>query len=190
MQAVLISINPKWCEYIASGKKTVEVRKTKPKIDVPFKCYIYCTKGETIYLPRDIFGKEALNGKVIGEFVCDKIYNITPHEDIKGYTNQYITDWEYGTANACLTFDEMNEYLKGKNGYGWHISELKIYDKPRELGEFKAFCKSYYDGDRCDDCKYFIDGRGYEFDESDCGCNGAKPIERPPQSWMYVEVSE
>ena len=46
MKSVLISIQPKWCELIASGKKTVEVRKTKPKLETPFKCYIYCTQGE------------------------------------------------------------------------------------------------------------------------------------------------
>lgn len=42
MIAVLISIRPKWCEKIISGEKTIEVRKTRPKMDTPFKCYIYC----------------------------------------------------------------------------------------------------------------------------------------------------
>lgn len=46
MIAVLISIRPKWCEKIISGEKTIEVRKTRPKMDTPFKCYIYCTKAE------------------------------------------------------------------------------------------------------------------------------------------------
>ena len=45
MRAVLISINPKWCKLIIDGKKTVEIRKTRPKIDTPFKCYIYCTRS-------------------------------------------------------------------------------------------------------------------------------------------------
>ena len=83
MNAVLISIHPKWCELIASGKKTVEVRKTKPKIATPFKVYIYCTKPNTgstedrfyIYLPPHDTPKQ-VNGKVIGEFVCDKIHAI------------------------------------------------------------------------------------------------------------------
>ena len=43
-KSVLISIQPKWCELIANGKKTIEVRKTKPKLETPFKCYIYCTR--------------------------------------------------------------------------------------------------------------------------------------------------
>lgn len=42
-KAVMLSIRPKWVEKIANGEKTIEVRKTKPKLDTPFKCYIYCT---------------------------------------------------------------------------------------------------------------------------------------------------
>lgn len=42
-EAVLISVQSKWCELIANGKKTIEVRKTKPRLKPPFKCYIYCT---------------------------------------------------------------------------------------------------------------------------------------------------
>lgn len=42
-KAVMLSIRPKWCEKIVSGEKTIEVRKTRPKLDTPFKCYIYCT---------------------------------------------------------------------------------------------------------------------------------------------------
>ena len=45
MKSVLISIQPKWCELIASGKKTVEVRKSAPRLETPFKCYIYQTKA-------------------------------------------------------------------------------------------------------------------------------------------------
>ena len=42
-KAVLISIRPKWVEKIVNGEKTIEVRKTRPKMNTPFKCYIYCT---------------------------------------------------------------------------------------------------------------------------------------------------
>ena len=167
MKSVLISIQPKWCELIASGKKTVEVRKTKPKLETPFKCYIYCTKSETVYLPKDIFGNEPLNGKVIGEFVCDEIFPIW-----EGYIGN--------RGDACLTFDEIEDYLQGSMGYGWHISDLVIYDKPRELGEFKRVC----DGN-CQSCQYAIwqtNGWAYEPYIVDC-----KPITKPPQSWCYVE---
>ncbi len=192
MKAVLISIRPEWCEKIASGEKTVEIRKTRPKLEPPFKCYIYMTKGDAIY-PVTINGApytcSNVGGKtVIGEFVCDEICECEAYKwrqgGFEGLNYKYNSDL---SKKSCVSQDELMKYGNRNTLYGWHISDLVIYDKPKELGEFKTFCKSYYDGDRCDDCKYFIDGRGYEFDESDCGCNGAKPIERPPQSWCYVE---
>ena len=220
MKSVLISIQPKWCELIASGKKTVEVRKTKPKLETPFKCYIYCTKGETIYLPRDIFGKEALNGKVIGEFVCDKITKIIAHG--KGYgiiVEHPFTD--SFTKDSCLTVEQLDNYLKGNDGYGWHISDLVIYDKPRDLSEFKTICRNAYCQDYwgdptwfCKDgysscavtdkerefpyneeCIYFdcpsVGGESCEYEDyAYCNCNGLKPLTRPPQSWCYVESED
>ena len=74
MKSVLISIKPKYCELIASGQKTMEVRKTRPKIETPFKCYIYCTKD--FYRKGDGYFQGKYCGKVIGEFVCDKIDKI------------------------------------------------------------------------------------------------------------------
>lgn len=173
MKSVLISIQPKWCELIASGKKTVEVRKTKPKLKTPFKVYIYCTKGETVYLPKDIFGNEALNGKVIGEFVCDKIVQ---------FENSLFDEALPETvARSCVPMYDLLVYLgKQDYGYGWHITNLVIYDKPRGLSEFKRVC----DGN-CQSCQYAIwqtNGWAYEPYIVDC-----KPITRPPQSWCYVE---
>ena len=149
MKAVLISIQPKWCELIASGKKKVEVRKTKPKLETPFKVYIYCTKGETVYLPKDIFGNEHLNGKVIGEFVCDEITTAK----LGNYCNISLTD-------ACLDAYELMDYADDKPLYGWHISDLVIYDEPMCLGDFN----------HC--------GVNYHFNPL---------VTRPPQSWCYVE---
>lgn len=168
MKSVLISIKPKWCELIANGKKTIEVRKTKPKIETPFKCYIYCTKspfelvrdknGNITLLLRnkkaDITDLEMLSGKVIGEFVCDEILQIIPP-----YFNAHFSV----RVGCALRYDELCGYLEDKGGYGWHISDLKIYDKPKELSEFR----------KCE----MPTGLRYENDK----------ITRPPQSWCYVE---
>lgn len=173
MKSVLISIQPKWCELIASGKKTVEVRKTKPKLETPFKCYIYATKsGDRLVLKNDkVFEiSKAITGKVIGEFVCDKIFDIciemSKRDDLTGYP----------FPCTGLTDKDIMQYLgNGKTGYGWHISNLVIYDNPRELGEFLIDCKN------CG--KKFVG-------DTDCwqGCvNGFKKIKRPPKSWCYVE---
>ena len=121
MKSVLISIKPKWCELIVSGKKTVEVRKTKPKIETPFKCYIYCTYGEGLieandeFLPNHLIEQKVskhktwgncCNGKVIGEFVCDKIYQYSTTQNCKGVD---ITDEEI-TIASCLTKKEIEDY--------------------------------------------------------------------------------
>lgn len=169
--SVLISVNPEWCELIASGIKTVEVRKTRPKLETPFKVYIYCT------LPRksgDIFlvaGKTIQgNGKVIGEFVCDAIF---PMSITYSDTESRIALKEF--PFTCMTDKQIIDYLgNGKEGYAWHISDLKIYDKPRELSEFK----------QCHKCEYYADCYEHEY-----SCDGVYNLTRPPQSWCYVEVT-
>lgn len=160
-KAVLISIRPKWCEKIASGEKTIEVRKTRPKLETPFKCYIYCTQSGVA------LGAWGKHGKVIGELTCDRIYELAP-------LNHAPDDVE---KQACLTREEIVNYLKG-TGYGWHISDLKIYDKPKELTEFRTRRK-------CKSCSK----SGYEstaciYDEN---CIVPVAITKAPQSWCYVE---
>ena len=194
MKSVLMSIQPKWCELIANGKKTVEVRKTRPKCDVPFKVYIYCTNSKdmlwilkernsekiaSIFSAKDVGGATKANGKVIGEFVCDSIVDC---RDI----NMDCT---------CLTVPEWLQYTKGHKGnvWGWHISDFVIYDKPKELGEFVTHCKYEFTDDfrHCEDCQhYYYSNTPSCGTEEYCGCDGLKPITRPPQSWCYVEGGE
>ena len=180
MKSVLISIQPKWCELIASGKKTIEVRKTRPKLETPFKCYIYATKsGNRIILKNDrVFEiSKALTGKVICEFVCDEIIKDERGENADLFTKQ-----------AGLSLEWQKDYGKNKPLYGWHISDLKIYDKPKELCEFVKECDGFGGNIGCRGCKYYYS----ESNESigfydECCCNNSRPIERPPQSWCYVE---
>ena len=140
MRSVLISVRPKWCYKIAEGKKTIEARKTKPKLETPYKCYIYCTKDEPLYQSGDKFwcGEELGNGKIIGEFICDKLVWVISHPSIfAGHALLHFAAIE----SACLTQEEAEMYSGGKDVYGWHISDLVIYDSPktlRELGLKKA----------------------------------------------------
>ena len=191
MKAVLISIQPRWCELIASRRKTIEVRKTRPKIETPFKCYIYCTKQKTIadeYCGNRNGHIYIDNGKVIGEFVCDNIEKLKYNCD--GYGDEWH-EWndEYVTCeDMCLSEKELEDYLSTSNGYGWHISELKIYDKPKELWEFSSYgCKIV--GDCCInyDCPNCIDNGWMQ--PPDCKIDGCY-LTRPPQSWCYVEELE
>lgn len=198
MKSVLISIRPKWCELIASGRKTIEVRKTRPKIPVPFKCYIYCTKPKMItkyvFKPEDypeymrpektIFCKvpDASspfcsevngNGKVIGEFVCDCITGLRADNGIQTYYN--------GQKGTCLSDAEIIKYASGKKVYYWHISDLKIYDEPKELWSFWKADKCPYATESGCTYKYHCFRAGQT---QRCG----KTLTRPPQSWCYVDA--
>lgn len=162
MIAVLISIRPEWCEKIISGEKTIEVRKTRPKLETTFKCYIYCTKNAKMQFwtgPRysyvDDHSHNAFdrcgNGKVIGEFLCDQII-----ED-----RTYGHNEEFYRA-ACVSAYDAAAYAMQSPMYGWHISDLRVYDHPRDLWEFTGLRET----------KFGL---------------APGPITRPPQSWRYVE---
>lgn len=162
--AVLLSIKPKYCELIADGKKTIEVRKTRPRLTPPFKCYIYKTRDKTDRpIMLDFHGRR----QVIGEFVCDEIF---PMSITYSDPNHHLSQREF--PSTCLTDKEIMNYLgNGKTGYGWHISDLKTYDEPKELGEFYKLPSNCHRGIQKNNCDYCFD------------CQ----ITRPPQSWCYVE---
>lgn len=197
MKSVLISTRPKWCEKICheigkeeSGKpiyeKRIEVRKTAPK-EVPFKAYIYETKESKMRYLNDRFNSFLKNkshytdmGKVIGEFICDKVYSI------KNQGNSFVVaNEEQGVTNeiarqSCLEYDDMVGYLGNKDGYGLHITALKIYDKPKELSEFRPICKFEGKDLICNLCPNHEYNGGLFFE-----CR--RKVTRPPQSWQFVE---
>ena len=165
MIAVLISIRPKWCEKIISGEKTIEVRKTRPKMDTPFRGYIYRTKGTVPHIINGKWVQMEVGGTIIAEFTCDRIYELEMRSPGGSY---YVKGEDQPTTNdvarhSCLTLWDMHEYLQAGKRYGWHISNLRIYDHPRDLWEFAGLQR-----------------------ETEFGL-APKPITRPPQSWRYVE---
>lgn len=133
-KSVLASIKPKYCELIASRKKTVEIRKNRPKIDVPFKVYMYQTR-DVLWFYRILEWLKLYQRKVIGEFVCDRIEVIDVIEMYGSFCHIHETDMCLN-EKSCLLNDEIDMYLGNKKGYAWHISNLVIYDKPKELSEF------------------------------------------------------
>lgn len=193
-KAVLLSVRPNWCKLIWAGMKTVEVRKTRPKLETPFRVYIYCTKAPekliTIIKDGEDWCGEVYHGKpvfikwdgvaipdnpidrgtqmVVGEFICDDIRRIGPEYCV------VKEDIESAIAGSCLTVPQVKDYAGWKSGlsyadlkdlYGWHISELRIYDKPRTIQDFTGLRETRF---------------------------GMMPvkIQRPPQSWCYVEDAE
>ena len=169
-KAVLISIRPNWCKLIAEEKKTIEIRKTRPKIDTPFTCYIYCTLSGSNEFFRETLGGDVAawnrsrmaekKGMVIGEFVCDMIYKFSTRVYLG--EAQKISDEDI-VVKSCLSRPELRDYEGHKTGmYGWRISNLLIYDEPKKLSEFTGLRKTKF---------------GYAPYE----------IKRPPQSWGYMK---
>lgn len=209
MKSVMISIKPEWCELIASGRKTIEVRKSKPNLETPFKCYIYCTKadqrlidilkdgdenygeiyhGKPVFIKVekgsvcDMYGKRQ---KVIGEFVCDEILQFN-HDDYNSPAYDISDD---DLNRTCLFQEDLYRYANGKTLYGWHISGLVIYDEPKELSGF-------YKEDFHEALSNWEDLFSIGLPK---GCAVEYPpepkeedyvLKRPPQSWRYVEEVE
>lgn len=193
MKAVLISTQPKWCEKICrkigeeNGMpvylKPVEVRKSAPK-EVPFKAYLYCTNGRFDITDIDDITSESVRvvsegrGKVIGEFVCRAVekYDI----DLGG---DYYRISDKESIQTCLDQTSLFKYGNGRDLYGWHISDLKIYDTPKELSEFRKPCP--HEAMPCWICPSCDLDKDY-YNLMQC----LNTISRPPQSWQYVEEVE
>ena len=182
-KAIMLSIRPKWCELIANGTKPVEVRKSRPKLHTPFKSYIYCTSGRPdLNIPisperlmqdyLDTGSMKSLNcplgnGKVIGEFTCERIYKIDKDSTDFLFKAGKLSVYKQAAEEKCglrvaMTDDELHGYLGHCQGYGWPISDLRIYNQPKGLDEFTRLRETKF---------------------------GSEPvtIKRPPQSWCYVE---
>lgn len=160
MKGVLISTRRPHTDNIKALIKTIEVRKDKPtQVQVPFPVFIYETKVR------------GGCGKVIGEFVCDRIGRIVSFIGAGGFS-EYSYTYDV-LRDSCLEGYEIDEYGLGKTLFKWHISDLKIYDKPRELGEFRTPKNPHRIGNSH---SWVLDG--YE------------KITRAPQSWCYVEAVE
>lgn len=198
MKAILISIKPEWIEKIFNGEKTIEIRKTKPNCELPIKVYIYCTKPKRWFIdsPFTIFsyeelwiqdnkiynGKEDslwnpkfnhyyhLNGKVVAEFSCNEIEVIKSiREKRNGSSYQYHELNDRILKQSCLTEEQILDYTNGNDLYAWHIDNLKIYDKPKELSEFSTIL-------------HRLKGKQSRYT--------SHLLQRPPQSWCYVQELE
>ena len=186
-RAVLISIHPEWVNRIISGEKNVEIRKTRPNLGTPFKCYIYETQGksDTPWIDEDGHMIFRGRGKIVAEFTCDRINRIT-HVGYSGSgkkpvlraykaDNPIELEPNFDFSATCMSTERIEQYLGGGDGYAWHIPKLEIYDTPKPLSAFKGLCKIEVD---CGCCPY------YNYTKMDCD---GRAIKRPPQSWCYVE---
>lgn len=206
MKAVMISIKPEWVEKILNGKKTIEIRKTTPKCELPCKVYIYCTKSKTTALNNhngNVFLSPAkwqdyseVNGKVVGEFTLNywakfRLYpenKIVQWREESDWTRFFEKDSERRSIKAgCVPFDQLNKYLNGKDGYALYIDDLKKYDQPKELSEFNLpECEKSENA--CENCKHLeVINTPYAYETN---CVKPRKLTKAPQSWCYVEELE
>ena len=196
-KAVLMSIRPEWCALIANGLKTVEVRKTAPRQQTPYKVYLYCTLQETrkdaVNLPitreemlHDIplngmkCMSKYINGKVWAEFICDRIDKYW----LNSSGCRALSQKSCVPANELHIYAQPNEWL-----FGWHISDLKIYDTVKELRKFIPFCRFSADGECLAGMDIGCGCKRYDCNP-DLSLNAVfcdRRMYRPPQSWCYVE---
>ena len=193
MKAIMISIQPQCVEKILNGIKTIEIRKTMPKCELPCKVYIYCTMGKNTidYVERkgekDWYGNIAKKtmivtrpkydymnytnetlGKVIAEFTLNKV------DILERDLNDWLPKNRYDVSNELLKDINSNQeqlwnYGQGKILYAWYIDDLKVYDKPKELSEFSTI-------------SHRMKGKESRFT--------SHLLQRPPQSWMFVDNLE
>lgn len=219
-KAVMISIKPEWCKLIADGEKTLEIRKTAPKLGTPFKVYIYCTKPKSkndlgLCLDKGDFGNlkevgfvykcnyetakilniQILSGKVIGEFICDGFHWFgVPYPAFQNEMDKEIL------KRSCCEYYPLHRYAHHDTLVGWSISNLVIYDEPKELSKFyisdNAAIQSCKHREIVGQPEYKTAHNGWIKGSYICNANGepdwctkckVKPIIRPPQSWFYVE---
>lgn len=200
MKSILLSIQPYYVFLIIARlmgwdipqHKTVEVRKDFPKDKARNRrVHVYCSKNRKSFnrIPKQYQPLMAkFLSKVIGEFICNNVEWFT----VGSLRSDDIEEL------ACLSYKELLDYfykpneLDGKTakfGYALHISDLKIYDKPKYLTDF--FTKGECQQEFCAGCKNFHRGEGWldgsYCDEDSCIEFGIKPLTRPPQSYCYVE---
>jgi len=219
-KAVLISIRLEWVEKILNGEKTIEIRKTMPKCELPCKVYIYCTKPKKWYTVSECFmssdeclfkqknkiwlsdsfewyeDAEYLNGKVVAEFTLNKV-DILHICDPYVIVNDIQASWDYFEKHGFLTYEQIMDYLGGGcdndwdyeecKGYAWHIDDLKIYDKPKELNEFNLpECEKSERA--CENCKHLeVINTPYAYETN---CVKPRKLTKAPQSWCYIEELE
>lgn len=124
--------------------------------------------NERLYLNGE--KKEKLNGKIVASFDCEKVEEFTT--DYRGNKEQN----KRIMIDSCVPLGDLVDYQKGNHLlYAIHISNLEIFDKPKELSDFVYLTCGH---DLCSKCKYY--------DIWASCCPNEIPLEKAPQNMMSV----
>lgn len=190
--AIMISIQPQWVDKIINGEKIIEIRKTKPKCKLPCKIYIYCTKARHLALvvgggnsslfgccnseTAFICGGKLGNGKIVAEFTLNKVEEFEFELwDNKTYESVGKVYYDEDTGEREVDVFESNDEINGiklLKDSCLTVSQLREY-----LGKGFSTCFAWY----IENLKVYNNPK--DLDEFVC----RKQLERPPQSWCYVE---
>ena len=185
---ILASLKPYYYYLIGERKKTIEVRKSALK-NLPQDIVFYMSKDEKSFakIPKEFQEKYREHfGKVGIRAVVDKIGKMKMTIDDFGNLILLSSSakWNF---NHWLSNDELDSYLGDKTGYGWHLDNVAVYDKPKKLSNFRKPLDRVW-GSYCND---YCDRGCISFGSTDYSCNDywnwEKGLTRPPQSWQYVE---
>ena len=217
MKAVMISTQPQWCCEIANYRKSIEVRKTLPKLRTPFKCYIYCTNAKPYLAWADVFRGnweteiatihgysrkaaekiwDIFNGSVIGEFVCDYIFPIDVdfniHDELPGSPVETWLTWEDAPEQYQNSEDiEKASCLSMKEIEAYIGSGDRCYcwhiSKLQIYDEPKPLGMFYKECAGLNNTGMCWECESAVGEECDCSVNGQLRLIRPPQSWCYVD---
>lgn len=190
-KAILMSIQPKWLVKILNGEKTIEIRKTMPKCKLPVDVYLYCTKSKPYLMVGRNDNKTYLdNGGKKSVYSPNHNY-IGNRKIVAKFTLKHVStclNTDYGNEeilkDAYLTKQELDDYVGKRKFFAWHIDDLVVFDKPKELSEFYGIIH-YPKGQFLtpDICNY---GEGYEEDEEQC--LKSFKVNKAPQSWQYIYI--
>ena len=165
MKAIVKTIKPKTCANIMNRNQSILVIKNKREATAIQKLidengyadiYAYCSKSNTQYLVGSKnkvceiltkaadtrfspnIGKYTGNGKVLFKFRCYEMEEILNY----GLARRSEMMMEELLKGSCLTMEQLNKYAPHKEYddddyiYTIHISDLEIFDQPKELSEF------------------------------------------------------
>ena len=120
--------------------------------------------------------------KITLEFIVDRID--------KAPTSRTAPETIKLAEDACISVDQLCHYFDGETATGLHITNVKVYRTPKELGEFIKPSNGCCNEGKCKGCKFLdigIDG----IIEDDCNAefdtDSYSIVKHPPQSWFYVE---
>ena len=183
---ILASLKPYYYYLIGERKKTIEVRKS-PLKNLPQDIAFYMSKDEKSFakIPKEFQEKYRKHfGKIGMRIVCDEVeefheWELSPQGKFADFERERLENF---LTAACLSEEEVVRYRENlpyfKPLYGWHISDLKIYDKPKPIMQFYKPCPIKIKN--CPVCELYSTYTG-------CCMNN---IDRPPQSYMFGEEGQ